>query len=197
MSMSAAICFILISNIGYAIYEGYRKGFLRIIAPLIAFLMTLFIIHMDELTLLKRVPGQIYTDLITAAEAKETKLEPRDSLMQESTTIAKQFYGAALSPKENLTLILWKFQISYFFSSKLLALVFKFAFTSPNHTALGSVFLSMAGAILNGAISIIRIWIVMTLISLLASYISPIAEFQQLLFQSNVYTTIYFWNPLF
>lgn len=178
MTINAGICLLLLIMIISSAYQGYKKGLFNCFRPLISFFLPLSVLNLKLFPGFKTVIKSYYGDnyFFPWKILKYDMLENIDDIFTGNTFLTQK---------------LLIFLLSYFVISSIITMMTR----NLNSSVTGTLF-KVLGAIVNSCFCIIRIWIIMLIISCLATLLPPMAEWQEVLFSSQFYKAIYLLNPL-
>lgn len=205
MNVSAIICISLLIIIGISFYDGYQKGLLSIIKPIVAFLIAYMFSHSGDIEL---IPDFGITDRFssTMQQAEANILEnlqndgleillPEDSQAKEYTNMMGEGIAAITEMGADKMLSSSKTIVIFVITYSITSLIFNLIIRPVKQITLISTGNRIAGALINTALCIIKVWILMDIIYILALVIPQVNEIQCMLQTSNFYNYLCKINP--
>lgn len=205
--MSAAICIILLLIILESALQGYRKGMIGIIIPILCCMLA-FVFSSSSETILGDVPDTIASS--TSGSLQQVIQEYRDSLQREglehllpdSSPHKQIMQGKGTSFLKNRMIsdsqIYMGTKNSVVFSVTYLCfyIVLNLVLNIFTHTLVIGTVNRIVGVCLGVLLAIIKIWVIMIILEFICSVVPPLKEVSQILHSSALYQLIQNNNPI-
>lgn len=207
METSTLVCLFIIITIAEAAIEGARRGLLSIASPIIALIFALSVAGTGNLVL-GSFPEKISTPAYEAARyiteafvenaSRKSQIlpeykegEPMATLFDIEEHIIDELKKDLKRDYNKLTRNVVSFIIIYALSGLAVKLLIEL---------IGKSFIigvpdRMLGVIAGALISVIKMWFFMIALTAISAFIPPIAEINQKLLESRLYSYIYMLNP--
>lgn len=192
MNISAIICISLLIIIGISFCDGYQKGLLSLIRPLASFIIAYMIAYTGDIELMPdfglngKVSEMIQEINLKAPENLE--LKGLENLMKNSLiTATKADNNKLIFSSKNIIIFIITYSIIYS--------IISFFIKPVRNAALIGTSNRIAGALASTGICIIKVWIIMDIIYILAMFIPQVHEIQVMLNTSSFYKYLYKMNP--
>lgn len=207
METSTTVCLFIIILFVEAAIEGSRRGILSIASPVIAFILALSVAGTGNLVLgdfTEKISQPAYesakyiTNEIIKNYTRESQIFPKHDENDAAKTIFDIEIDLTNEIKDNLKHDkndIARNVVAFILIYALAGIAVKILIEVLGKSFIISVPDRILGIIAGSIISIIKMWFLMILITYISAFVPPVAELNEKLLTSNLYSYIYMINP--
>lgn len=205
---SLAVCLFILIILAESIFKGYKQGLFSIVVPVIAFVLALLFVRSGdnifgdtvEKNIVEPSSGPIreYTDNVynnmtgNGLEFLLPDSSQAKQMVQKEQELIRSLGKADDNQVSNVTKNVSIFAIVY----TIIAVILKNLLMPFKHTLVIGTANRILGAIAGLGICLLKIWVVMDILCVLAAFIPPLKEWNEVLMTSSLYATLFALNPI-